>query len=301
MEGAAMPEQSPQVSVITPTYNRADFLMTAIESVQAQTFDNWEMLIVDDGSTDDTAELVSSYATKDSRIRYFRQPNQGQSVARNRALEHARGEFVCFLDSDNAWIPEKLGSQLAVFRESPEVDVVYGDIITINEAGKEISRANMQRYSGFITLQMLKDNCVSMNTAMARRQCFDEMGGMSGQRRVADDYDLWLRFSARYRFRYIPEFLAYYRVMENQISSDKTARFDTNEAIIRDFREAYPEALSNPEFNQAFAFFYTRKGRYLATKGDLRGALRNITRALLYSPLSWAPWRGLAAVVLKRR
>ena len=293
-------QDSPLVSVITPTYNRADFIGAAVQSVLDQDYGNFEHLIVDDGSTDNTQEVLAPFLG-DERIHCFRQENQGQSTARNLALAHARGALICFLDSDNAWLPGKLQKQVEALRENPDVDVVYGDNIIINEAGEEISRNNMRRYSGFIAYEMLKDNCVSMNTAMARRRCFDEMDGMSGKRRVADDYDLWLRFSAKYRFLYLPEYFAWYRVMENQISSDKTARFESNEAIIRDFREQFPEALPARRFDEAFAFFYTRKARYLAAVGKRTEALRTIGQALRYRPLSRTPWRGLAAILLKGR
>ena len=209
-EATRMPEP-PLATVITPTYNRADFLGQAVESVLAQTYPHFEMLVVDDGSTDGTPAVMKRYLS-DERIRYFHQRNQGQSVARNLALSHARGEFVCFLDSDNAWVPEKLAVSLAAMETHPDVDVVYGDAIRIDETGAEISRENMRRYSGRIVPWMLRDNCVSMNTAMARRRCFDERGGMSARYRVADDYELWLRFSAYYRFLYLPRFLAYYRL-----------------------------------------------------------------------------------------
>jgi len=296
-----MPDQSLKVSIITPTYNRADFLPVAIESVQAQSFPDWEMLIVDDGSTDNTAELVNRYSAQDSRIRYFQQPNQGQSVARNHALGEARGEFICFLDSDNAWLPDKLEKQLAVFQQEPDVDIVYGDCITINEQGDEISRANMKRHSGRITLHLLKDNCVSMNTTMIRRRCFDEMGGFDEGDRLAEDYELWLRFSTRFRFHYIPEYLAYYRVMENQLSSDKQARFQANEAILTEFRARFPGVLSRKAFDAGFAHFYTRKARYLASTGQRGQALKPLSTALGYRPFYRVPWRALLAVLLKKR
>lgn len=290
---------SPRVSVITPTFNRADFIGTAIQSVMDQDYTDFELLIVDDGSTDDTGDRLQPWL-KDDRVHCIQQVNQGQSHARNRALEAARGEFICFLDSDNAWVPGKLAMQVAFLDEHPQVDVIYGDNVLINEAGKETSRDNMKRHSGFIAFQMLKDNCVAMNTTMARRRCFDEMGGMSGKRRVADDYDLWLRFSARYRFHYMPEYLAYYRVMEQQISSDKTARFETNEAIIRDFREQFPDVLPRKRFDEAFMFFYTRKARYLAASGQRSHAWREILTALRHRPLSKVAWRGIAAIAVKR-
>ncbi|KPQ30448.1 MAG: Glycosyltransferases involved in cell wall biogenesis [Marinobacter excellens HL-55] len=294
-----MSDNQPLVSVITPTYNRADFIREAVESVLAQSYPHFEFLIVDDGSTDNTSEVLEPYL-KDERVRLFWQENQGQSVARNVALAQARGEFVCFLDSDNYWPTDKLEAQVRLFKEYPETDVLYGDNVIINEQGDEVSRDNMSRYSGRIARHMIKDNCVAMNTTMARRHCFDELGGMSGKRRVADDYDLWLRFSAKYQFRYEPEYWAWYRVMEDQISSDKTQRFKVNEAIIRDFRRDYREALGRSEFDDGFAHFFIRKGRYLASVGKRQDGLREIFKAVRYAPANMNVWRALLAVMFKR-
>ncbi|QIT56556.1 glycosyltransferase family 2 protein [Aquisalimonas sp. 2447] len=140
---------APLISIVTPTFNRAGYLPVAIDSVLAQTFPNLEYLIVDDGSTDNTSDVVNSY--DDERIRYFRQENQGQSVARNVGIENSRGEFVCFLDSDDAWVPEKLQQQLEAFRAHPEAGVVYGDYIFIDAEGDTLSMRNMGRRSGWIT------------------------------------------------------------------------------------------------------------------------------------------------------
>lgn len=286
----------PVVSVITPTYNRAGLVVEAARSVLAQTFEQFEMWIIDDGSTDDTRERLEPLLA-DPRLHYVYQENQGQSVARNNALARARGEFICFLDSDDSWLARKLELQLAVFRTRPEVDIVYGDYIFLDGAGIEIDQPNMKRYSGHITAQMLQDNCVSMNTTMARRRCFDEMGGMSGKRRVADDYDLWLRFSARFQFYYLPETLARYRIMENQLSSDKQSRFEANEEIIEEFLTTYPDAVSKAEARAGLSAFYARKGRYYATSGQWRKALPAIGKALWLAPASKAPWRALAKVL----
>lgn len=288
----------PLVSIITPTYNRADFIGEAVDSVLVQTYPNFEFLIVDDGSDDNTSEVLAPYLS-DSRVKLFRQENQGQSVARNLALAEAQGEFICFLDSDNYWPKEKLEQQVRLFEAHPETDVLYGDNVIINEDGRELSRKNMSRYSGCIARQMIKDNCVAMNTTMARRRCFDEMGGMSGKRRVADDYDLWLRLSAKYLFRYEPEYWAWYRVMEDQISSDKTRRFKVNEEIIYDFRRDFPDALSGKEFDLGFAHFYLRKGRYLGSIGNKTGGMKEIVKAIQYAPFEYGVWRSFFAVLLK--
>jgi len=292
-------DSNPRVTVITPTYNREKFLPEAIDGVLAQTFGDFELIVVDDGSTDNSREILEAYQARDSRIRTFWQENQGQSVARNVALAEARGAFICFLDSDNYWPAEKLQQQITLFDENPSVDVIYGDIITVDEDGREHTRLNMTRHSGHIAKWMLRDNCVSMNTAMARRECFDQMGGMSGQRRVADDYDLWLKFSARYQFLYVPKFWAFYRVMDDQISSDKTARFDSNEAIIHNFRKNYPDAVTQQEFDAGFAVFYVRKARYLASVGRKKEAYGELAKALGYRPFGKVVWRGVAAVTLR--
>lgn len=285
------------ISIITPTYNREAFLPAAIESVLAQSYKEFELIIVDDGSTDNSRELINAYADKDPRVKYLYQENQRQSVARNYALSIAKGDFICFLDSDNYWPHDKLEKSLKAFEQHPEADIVYGDCITIDEQGNELHRNNMHRYSGNIAALLLKDNFVSMNTTMTRRKCFNEMGGMSGKRRVADDYDLWLKFSARYRFQYIPEFLAYYRVMENQISSNKKLRFETNEKIILDFLAAFPDAVSKYEKKAGLTAFYTRKARHYAAS-DKKEAYKAIRIALGINPFSLGVWRSFAKIVV---
>ncbi len=290
---------NPRISVITPTYNRAGFIAEAVQSVLDQSMGDFEHLIVDDGSTDDTRMVLEPFL-EDPRVHYFYQDNQGQSVARNKALSCAKGEMVCFLDSDNVWLPGKLESQIRAMEENPDTDVIYGDTIIIDENGNELSRKNMKRYSGHIAAQMLKDNCVSMNTTMTRRHCFEEMGGMSGKRRVADDYDLWLRFSSKYRFLYIPEFFVKYRVMSDQISSDKRRRFDTNEQIIHDFLKMYPDAVTNRQAREGLSVFYSRKARYYASAGDRLTAFGSISRAIFYQPFGRIAWRGLFRVLLPK-
>jgi glycosyltransferase involved in cell wall biosynthesis len=285
------------ISIITPTYNREAFLPVAIESVLAQSYKEFELIIVDDGSTDNSRELINAYVDKDPRVKYLYQENQRQSVARNYALSIAKGDFICFLDSDNYWPHDKLEKSLKAFEQHPEADIVYGDCITIDEQGNELHRNNMRRYSGSIAALLLKDNFVSMNTTMTRRKCFNEMGGMSGKRRVADDYDLWLKFSARYRFQYIPEFLAYYRVMENQISSNKKLRFETNEKIILDFLAAFPDAVSEYEKKAGLTAFYTRKARHYAAS-DKKEAYKAIRIALGINPFSLGVWRSFAKIVV---
>ncbi|MCC5810381.1 MAG: glycosyltransferase, partial [Ectothiorhodospiraceae bacterium] len=281
---------NPLISVVTPTYNRADYLGEAIESVLAQTYQHFEMLVVDDGSTDQTPELMRRFAS-DSRIRYFQQENQGQSVARNRGIEESKGEFICFLDSDNAWLPDKLESSLAHLKAHPEADVVYGDCITIDEVGKEISRKNMKRHSGNITAKLLKDNFVSMNTTMTRSELIKAVGGFNPADRYAEDYGLWLRVSSRGSFLYVPEYWAYYRIMDDQISSDKVRRLYANQEVIEDFLCNWEHGLSDSEVREGRLAFYDRKARALSANGDTLSAFRTGRSHLALSPVSVRAWR----------
>lgn len=293
-----MTESEPIVSVITPTFNRAGYLHHAIESVLAQTVDRFELLVVDDGSTDDTPELMERYSS-DSRIRYFQQPNQGQSVARNRGIKEARGDFICFLDSDNAWLPEKLEKSLEVFRNNPECHVVYGDYIEIDQWGKELGVNRMRRFSGAITPELLKDNFISMNTTMTRRGCFETMGGFDEADRLAEDYGLWLRLSTQYQFYYLADVLGFYRVMEHQISSDKRRRLDANERILLSFLNTYPNAVTSEQKHRGLSHFYLRRARFLASEKSYFDAYRDIVRSIRQDALWLGPWRGAAKVTLR--
>lgn len=291
----------PRVSVITPTYNRAKFLGMAIDSVLGQTYSDLEHIVIDDGSTDDTESIIDRYRG-DARLRFARQTNSGQAVARNVGLRMARGEFICFLDSDNLWKLDKLERQVRLMDENPKVDIVYGDLDTIDEEGTiDVSAKQMKRYSGRITKQLLIDNFVSFNTAMTRRRCFDEMGGLNESVRAGDDYDLWLRFSARYEFLYVPEIFAQYRVMRDQISSDKEKRFASNKATIERFLAANPGLISQDQQRYVWSRYYVRRGRQRASVGRLKDGIADVMTALKFKPLSKNSWRALARLALLRR
>lgn len=300
INGFTVSISSPVVSVVTPTYNRAGFLPQAIESVLQQTFGDFELIVVDDGSTDDTPHLMDRYL-RDTRVRYFKQSNQGQSVARNRGIEEARGEYICFLDSDNAWREKKLEQSLEVFRHNPEFHVVYGDYMVIDAEGNELGVNQMRRYTGRVTAHLLKDNFVSMNTTMTRSLCFQQMGGFDEKDRLTEDYGLWLRFSTRYRFYYLDQILGYYRVMDGQISSDKARRLEANERLLKSFLAEYPDSVSASEKRRGLSHFYARKARYHGSSGEVVKALADSARSLSLDPFWPAPWKALVKSFFRSR
>ena len=157
----------------------------------------------------------------------------------------------------------------------------------------------MERYSGMIYEKMLLDNFIGMNTAMARRECFDELGGLDETIRVADDYDLWLRFSTRFRFHYEPIFFAEYRVMDDQISSDKSRRFESNKRIIERSMAENPDLITDNYRRFVWCQYYARRGRTHAAAGNKKEALQDYIKAIRFSFFNSRPWKDMIKLLFK--
>jgi len=283
-------DSNPLVSVLMPTYNREKYLPEAIESVLNQTYTTFELLIVDDGSTDDTEEAVKPYLS-DRRVKYYYKSNGGQSSGRNFGFQRSRGSYICFLDSDNKWLPNKLELCVCAAIKNPEYDVFYGDNIAIDSKGKELHKVTMKRYSGIITAELLKDNFVTINTSMLSRECYETMGGLNENFLRAPDYEFWLRLSTRYKFFYIPEYMAFYRIMEDQISSDKDGRFKANKDILIHFFTQFPGAASKKEKRIGLSHFYNRKARYESSQNRPIKACKDWAISMAYYPFWPGPWK----------
>ena len=190
----------PKVSVIIPTYNRARIVGEAIDSVLFQRYDDSELIVVDDGSTDGTEELVASYLP---RLTYLYQEHQGVSAARNRGIASARGEYLSFLDSDDLWLRDKLSSQIHFMESHPECLICYTDEIWIRKGVRVNPMKKHRKYSGMIFEQCLPLCIVSPSSVLIARTLLDEVGIFDETLEVCEDYDLWLRIAARYPLDFI--------------------------------------------------------------------------------------------------
>lgn len=189
-------------SVIIPTFNRAVFLREAIDSVLAQTEKDFELIVVDDGSTDHTRELVAEYG---DRIRYFFQPNAGASAARNLGIRHAAGNFMAFLDSDDLWLPKKLARQTQWMAAHPNLLLCYTDEIWIRRGVRVNQKMIHAKAGGWIYPLCLPRCIISPSSVLMRRELFDAIGWFDEQLPVCEDYDLWLRVASRFEVGFIPE------------------------------------------------------------------------------------------------
>jgi glycosyltransferase involved in cell wall biosynthesis len=229
----------PAVSVITPAYNAADFVAQTIESVRAQTFADWELVIVDDGSTDATTELIEDYRERDGRIRMLHQANAGPSAARNHGMRAARGAFFAFLDSDDTWDPEYLERQLAVVREYPGTDLVTG--VARYRGGPHDGRAMRPFTSGYPVLTLrdiIADDTAVFIMTLFRREVFETIGGLDEMQWRSEDYDFWLRAAtAGFVFRRNAQPLGHYRVRQGSLSQNTV---DMLRGILQTYEKVRP-------------------------------------------------------------
>lgn len=186
----------PLVSVVIPSYNIEKFIIDALESVKKQTYQNFEVIVVDDGSTDGTKDLIRQFLS-DQRFKLIEQKNSGPAAARNLGVCHSKGEFIAFLDGDDEWVPDKLQKQLGMFRSDPTLDIVGTNYSFMEEDGQNMGR---DRYVSFPNgfkenpkLALLNGCGISTITVMMRKEYFERVEGFDRTLRYGEDYDLWMK------------------------------------------------------------------------------------------------------------
>ena len=289
---------NPLVSVVIATYNMATFLPLAVRSALAQTYRNIEMLIIDDGSTDTTAEHVAPFLA-DTRVRYLKQANGGQAVAKNRGIREATGEYVAFLDADDLWTPDKLEAQLPLFAASPAVGVVYSAFAYIDEKGARLASVPAKLHRGRVSGPLLIFNFVGFSTSVVKRGCFQRLGCFNENLGMGIDYDLWLRFSTQYEFDYVDRPLLHYREWPGQMSRNWNTRYRNGIEIMENFLRDFPDAVDKRTANEAWAHTYSGFGRCMR-ESRRREALSLYLRALRFKPDYFPAWKGIAATILGR-
>ena len=216
----------PIVSVIIPTYNRAAYVGQAIESVCRQTLQEWELMVVDDGSTDQTREVVAHYLT-DRRIRYLSQTHQERSAARNLGIVSSSAPYVALLDADDFWMPDKLAKQVTAMAQHPKVGLCYTLIRQVDEQGRTLDPIRDGRArAGRILSYVLQDNCIGTSSVLIRRHCLGRSGlfDTSLPAYGREDWDLWIRLTRWYPVLPLEEELTLHRVHAGNSSCEQNFR-----------------------------------------------------------------------------
>ncbi|MFI5042321.1 MAG: glycosyltransferase family 2 protein [Acidimicrobiales bacterium] len=280
------------VSVVIASYNGARYLGEAIESVLAQTHPAVETIVVDDGSTDDTAQVVARYG---AAVRGLHQPNAGPCVARNLGLRNARGDYVVFLDHDDRLLADKVARQAAVLDARLEVGLVYGGWRFIDDAGNVLAATGWPTREGDLLAEIVLENPIHLASAMVRRSVLDAAGGFDERRTGLEDWELWLRLSRRgLRWACVDAPLVEYRVHRGQRHTRGIERVRDNRLAVLDeffadptlapaIRELAPAAYQNAHLKAAADYF--RAGARAEGSAAFGAAVR-IRPAILTEPRS---------------
>ena len=284
--------KTPQVSVVMAAKNYAHFIAQAIDSVRAQTVADWELVVIDDGSTDATPAAVRPYLN-DPRVRYFRSDRLGQSRAKNLGERLSRGEFVAYLDADDAWRPTKLEAQLAVLRSQPRVGVVATRRCVLDAAGAVTPDASPTPPSGDVRAEIFARNFVCFSSVMLRKTVLDHVGGFDPSLDLAIDYDLWQRVARHYEFACVPEALTLYRTGHGNLSQRLADRVATAERVMNRAldRRGLAGELPPGVAGEGYASTY-RALAFVMRSTELRSAAGWYWRAL-HSGRTWPAVKGL--------
>lgn len=225
-----------KTSVIIPTYNRAKYLPEAIDSVLNQTCQDFEIIVVDDGSTDETAEVVKSYIKSTIEIKYIQQENQGPGAARNSGIREAKGKYIAFIDSDEVWKPEKLEKQIKFLEKNPDYEMVYTDVYEFNNGAitkKSVLVTNDRgKMSGMIIGRLIIGCFISLSTVTLRREVIDAVGVFNTDLMIAEDWDLWLRVASKYKIWFIDEVLVGHRIHPHNLTSNIQLELECRHRVV---------------------------------------------------------------------
>lgn len=309
----------PKVTIITPVFNLNPVLKETLDSIIGQTFADFEVLVIDDGSDDGTPELVQQYIAKDHRIHLlYNAHKKGVSGARNTGIENARGEWLAFLDGDDLWLPDALRLRLQALEQYPDVSFIscdyacFYDHVNNCEPSRACSNPIWHEYFGEALTTgrsvylanplpaFLRTVLVHTNTVMVKTALVKKLKGFNESLPTAEDVLLWIRISCNSTFVFVPKTLAFYRQRAGSLTH-------TNKSLFHYAPMAYQTLLADPEFSdyraeivnniQIFihqnSFFYRKQKQYWR-------AFMSSIESIIWEPMSWVSWKNLLASLLLR-
>ena len=281
-----------EVAVIIPCYNAAPYLARALDSVFAQTYRDYCVYVIDDGSSDDTAAVLRSYA---GHIISVQQEHSGQAAARNHGIRLSDSPYIAFLDADDEWLPEKLERQLKMLHTASRTGMVYSDCFTSGDgrfAGSYFARIGTPP-SGRVFEQFLKTCGVFTPTVIVRRECLLDVGLFDETFPVGEDYNLWLRIAARWEVDVIPEVLAIRHVTSGSLSRTTSRELAANNVVtvFEKLLDTCPKLTPHERraLKVAIGWRYYFYGSYLQAQGERKRSRPQFLKSWRYGVHDWRP------------
>lgn len=275
----------PLVSVIIPVYNGAAFLDRTLTSARNQTHASLDIVVVDDGSSDASPQIIAAHAHQDKRIRVVRQPNAGVAAARNRGIREAWGDLIAFLDHDDLWRTSKIRKQVARFHACDDtIAVVYVWSCLIDRKDRIISPVAEPRFEGSVLAQMCRGNFIGNGSAgMIRRRAIEDVGGfdeaLSGDLSGYDDSHLYLKLAERYQFVVVPEVLVGYRLVTGSAADNFRRMIQSYRHATAPFRARYPQHAASIDLHEKELIqWYCSRALFRRDYGDAATVLRELIR-----------------------
>ncbi|HWP93500.1 MAG TPA: glycosyltransferase [Thermodesulfobacteriota bacterium] len=270
----------PKVSVVIPTYNRAELLGSAINSVLSQTFQDFEIVVVDDASRDNTAEVIRGF--NDKRIKHVRhETNKGEAGARNTGVINSDGSYVAFLDDDDEWLPEKLERQIEIFeRDSDRIGGVYTGFLKVDRATGQVVKEVIPTKRGNIFNELLQFNWIRIpSVLMVKKECFDRTGLFDASIPFGLDYDMWIRISKEFQFEYVDRPLVkYYSHADSRLSTNYKLVISGKEAMLKKYSDVFESNKKDHSYR------YLQLGVLYCYSGNARKGREAFLRAIMAYP-----------------
>lgn len=272
----------PKVSVIIPTHNRAELLKSAIDSVLNQTYHDFEIIVIDDHSTDNTPAVVADF--EDPRIKFLQNKGKnGPSISRNLGITHALGEYIAFLDDDDEWIPSKLEKQVAVLDTSKDnICGIYSNRLKIDQTTGEIysDDPGADTLKGNLLSQLMIKNPIQTSTLVLRKSCLDKVGLFDENMRYMEDRDLWIRLAMHWEFEYIDEPLvsAYYYHGNSHLSRNLEGQTQGREILLKRYQHLLKKN------KKRWADLYVCLGAQYCQLGKMKQGRRNLVKGISIYP-----------------
>lgn len=276
----------PKVSVVIPVYNSAKYIEETLDSVLSQTYTDFEVIVVDDGSKDKTPSIVKQYQVKyPENIRLIQKENGGPASARNAGIKVAWGEFIAFDDSDDLWLPSKLEKQMEHFNSDPQVGLVYSKYTSFRD-DKELRTKPERGYSGWIFSKLLSKSIIQASTVMVKRECLDAVGPFDESFALADEYDMSLRIAKKFQCAFVDKELTRYRIHDANASKNNLLFDKENLKVYKKIYNNYTDLSENEKklLQKRISRYCIKVARGLYNQGQLDESKKYQKEALEYLP-----------------